>query len=136
MRHARSRHVATRRSSWWRTRRRSASRSTEILRKAGYEVLVVDSPERSDLALRANRETPIHLLLTDVVMPGMNGRELSDVFVTRCPDAKVLFMSGYTDDVMLHHGVLEAGVPFLQKPVTPMGLSRKVREVLDAPRRL
>ena len=107
----------------------------EILRKAGYDVLVVNSPDEA-ITLSEKRDAPIHLLLTDVVMPGMNGRELSDVFATRCPDAKVLFMSGYTDDVILHHGVLEAGVPFLQKPVTPMGLSRKVREVLDAPRRM
>ncbi len=66
----------------------------------------------------------------------MNGRELSSQISARRPEAKVLFVSGYTDDVVLHHGVLDSGVAFMQKPLTPASLSRKVREVLDAPRRL
>jgi two-component system cell cycle sensor histidine kinase/response regulator CckA len=73
----------------------------------------------------------IHLLVTDVVMPGMNGKELKDRLVTRLPGLKTLFMSGYTADVIARHGVLEAGVPFLQKPFSIYTLTSKVREILD-----
>jgi two-component system, cell cycle sensor histidine kinase and response regulator CckA len=73
----------------------------------------------------------IHLLLTDVVMPGMNGRELAQQVVSMRPDINVVFMSGYTDDVMIHHGALDSRVTFLQKPITPDVLTRKLRQVLD-----
>ncbi|MGZ6970751.1 MAG: response regulator, partial [Thermoanaerobaculia bacterium] len=87
-----------------------------------------------DVALQVARsETgPIHLVVTDVVMPGMNGRELWDRLKVLRPDSRVLFMSGYTDDAIARHGVLEAGIAFLQKPFTPLSLAQKVREVLDA----
>ena len=73
----------------------------------------------------------IDLLLTDVVMPGMNGNELAKQLVRHNPEMKVLFTSGYTEDVISHRGVLAEGVSFIGKPYTPLALARKVREVLD-----
>jgi two-component system, cell cycle sensor histidine kinase and response regulator CckA len=75
----------------------------------------------------------IHLVATDVVMPGMSGRVLWDRLRTILHGPQVLFMSGYTDDAIARHGVLEAEIAFLQKPFTPFSLAQKVREVLDAP---
>jgi two-component system cell cycle sensor histidine kinase/response regulator CckA len=102
----------------------------EILVRNGYKVLVARTPtEAVDLA--ENHQGMIHLLVTDVVMPGMNGKELKDRLVTRLPGLKTLFMSGYTADVIARQGVLEAGVPFLQKPFSIYTLTSKVREILD-----
>jgi FixJ family two-component response regulator len=70
-------------------------------------------------------------LLTDVVMPGMSGQALAGQLAQSRPGLKVLFMSGYTDNAIAHHGVLDAGIPFLQKPFNPIDLARKVRRVLD-----
>ncbi|MCL4299279.1 MAG: response regulator [Anaerolineae bacterium] len=74
---------------------------------------------------------PIHLLLTDVVMPGMSGKILTEELSCLRPDLKTLFMSGYTDEAIVRHGVLDSGVAFLQKPFSPMTLAVKVRSVLD-----
>lgn len=102
-----------------------------MLGKAGYQVQAVNGPNEA-LRLVADPAHNFDLLLTDVIMPGLNGRELADRVRTQRPKLPVLFMSGYTDDVILHHGVLEAGVAFVQKPLTPELLFRKIRDVLDA----
>ena len=104
---------------------------TDILEEAGYQVLVAPT---IDLALELGKNHPehIHLLITDMIMPGMNGRELSEKLSAHRPDMEVLFMSGYTADIISKHGVIEEGVHFLQKPVTFDMLTTKVREVLDA----
>jgi DNA-binding NtrC family response regulator len=102
-----------------------------VLRRNGYEL--IESARPSDaLAWVAAHKGPIHLLLTDVVMPEMGGRVLAEQLVAVRPSLRVLFMSGYTDDAIVRHGVLESGVAFIQKPLTPELLSRRVREVLDA----
>ena len=103
-----------------------------ILEDQGYAVLVAESAAHAEnLAAHGSRE--IQLLLTDVVMPGISGRELARRFTAGHPKTRVLFMSGYTDNVIASGGVLEAGVAFLQKPFTPRALRQKVREVLDWP---
>jgi two-component system cell cycle sensor histidine kinase/response regulator CckA len=103
----------------------------EILSIAGYTVLEADSPNDA-LRLAEAHRGPIHILLTDVVMPQMNGRQVADRLLTARPGLKVLFMSGYADAAIVEHGVLEPGTHFLQKPFTPDGLSRKIREALGS----
>ncbi len=100
-----------------------------ILKGRGYTVLVAASGEEA-LSLMSSHEGPVQLLLTDLIMPGMNGKELFTRAVQTQPDLKVLYMSGYTDNVIVHHGVLDEGVQFIQKPFTINGLVTKVREVL------
>jgi len=102
-----------------------------ILRKAGYHVIESRGPGEA-LLLNEQHPVPIDLLLTDVVMPTMGGRQLAERITATRPKLKVLFVSGYTDDAVLHQAILESGVAFLQKPLTPDGLRQKVREVLDA----
>jgi PAS domain S-box-containing protein len=99
----------------------------------GYTVLEA-ADGRTALELGTGHEGPVHLLITDIVMPGMSGRQLADRLTERRPELKVLFVSGYTDEAITRHGILEPGIAFLQKPFTPDSLARKVREVLDAPR--
>ncbi len=102
----------------------------ETLEAYGYSIIEAKSPTDS-LQLAANYKAPIHLLLTDVIMPEMNGGELYKKLTIIRPDIKVLYMSGYTDNVIVHHGVLDEGVHFLQKPFTIHDLTRKVRIVLS-----
>jgi len=104
------------------------------LRARGYVVLEADDGLGA-MQLVAATAGAIHLLITDVVMPRLGGRELAQELAEARPDMKVLFMSGYTDDEMVRSGVLRAEAAFIQKPFTPEELGRKVREVLDAPRR-
>jgi PAS domain S-box-containing protein len=106
----------------------------QVLERQGYTVL--EAP-RGDvaLALAAAHDGPIHLLLTDVVMPGLSGRQVADQLTELRPDMQVLYASGYTDDAVVRHGVLEAGIAYLQKPFTTATLTRKVRETLDRPTR-
>ena len=93
-------------------------------------MLSAASPDKADAVL-ARHAGDIALLLTDVVMPGRGGRELYEQLTPERSDLKVLYMSGYTDNSIVHHGVLDPGTPFLQKPFDLDVLARKVREVLD-----
>jgi CheY-like chemotaxis protein len=102
----------------------------DILETSGYRVLEAANGEEA-LRIVRGHEGPIHLLLTDVVMPGMGGREGAERLARSQPGMKVLYMSGYTDDAIVHQGVLAQGIAFIQKPLTPRALTRKIREVLD-----
>ena len=82
--------------------------------------------------LGSTHDRPIHLLITDVVLPGINGRQLAEQLVKISPQAKVLFVSGYTSNAIVHHGVLDDGLWFLPKPFSLSALATKVREVLDS----
>jgi len=106
------------------------SLATHILRHQGYKVLEAADGEE---ALRVAQECigEINLLLTDVVMPRMGGKELADRLQTLRPSVRVLFISGFPDDAIAHHGVITPGIAFLQKPFSPASLAQKVREVLD-----
>jgi len=106
--------------------------AVKVLKGFGYHVIDVAS---GDAALRYCEweHRRIHLLLTDVIMPNMSGRKLANRLREVRPQTKVLFMSGYTDDVILHNGMLEQGVPFIQKPFSPEALAGKVRAVLGPP---
>jgi len=101
-----------------------------VLEKHGYTVLDADTAG-AGMALERDHTGPIHLLLADVVLPGASGRMLADELLTRRAELKVLFMSGYTEDAIVHRGVLAANTAFIQKPFSAEGLAAKVREVLD-----
>jgi len=103
-----------------------------FLRDSGYKVLTAADGTEA-LAAARSHAGPIHLLLTDVVMPGINGRVLAERLAPLQPGMKVLYMSGYTDSFIAGHGVLEAGTHLLHKPFTEDVLTRKVREILDSP---
>jgi PAS domain S-box-containing protein len=102
----------------------------KILEKQGYRILETFNGDDALLACE-RRKSPIHLMLADIVMPGMSGSELAKLLKPLYPEIKILYMSGYTDNATILHGVLEKGVNYIQKPFTMEGLARKVREVLD-----
>jgi CheY-like chemotaxis protein len=102
-----------------------------ILRRNGYQVIEARNAGEA-LLLCEKHSDPIHLLLSDVVMPQMSGPELAKRLAQVRPSMKILCMSGYTDDAVLRHGLVESGIAFLQKPFTSETLARKVRDVLDA----
>ena len=106
----------------------------DVLEAHGYTVLVAGDGAGA-LSAAATHSGRIHLLLTDVVMPRMSGRELAERLVQQRPDLAVLYMSGYPDRAVVDHGILGPGMTFLQKPVSTDALARKVREIMDTPRR-
>jgi two-component system, cell cycle sensor histidine kinase and response regulator CckA len=108
-----------------------SSRVARVLRQRGFEVLVTANG-REALALMTQRAQPVDLVLTDVVMPEMNGRELVEKLRQRWADIRVLYMSGYPAEVIAQHGVLEAGIAFIEKPFYTDQIVAKIREVLDA----
>jgi CheY-like chemotaxis protein len=105
-----------------------------VLSEAGYTILEAQNGEEALRVAKQHGER-IDLLLTDVVMPGgMSGRHLAERLAALLyPEMKILYMSGYTDSAIIHHGVLDGGIAFLQKPFTPIRLAQKVREILDIP---
>ncbi len=102
-----------------------------FLSSNGHTVLEASRGDEA-LSICDQHKGPIHLVVTDVIMPQMSGRELATRLASMHPDIKVLFMSGYTNEGIFRHGVLEKDTAFLQKPFTPKSLVRKVREVLDS----
>jgi len=106
----------------------------EFLKINGYTVLEARNGAEA-IQIPARHAGPVDLLLTDVLMPGMNGREVAQQFVSLRPETKVLFMSGYTEDAITHLGILEPGVAFIEKPFSPDELAHKVRSVLGSKER-
>ena len=102
-----------------------------MLIRLGYHVLVAESGEAA-LALADSHSGDIDLVLTDVAMPSMSGRQLADRFLLLRPKTKFLFMSGYTDSAIVHHGVLDQGTQFIGKPFSPTALAQKVCDTLDS----
>lgn len=101
-----------------------------FLQDYGYTVITAPSAEEA-IEMAENLGDPIHLLLTDVIMPGMSGRQLAERILHKRPNTKIVYMTGYTDDMVMQHDVLEPGVQLLQKPFTRSDLAMKVRETLD-----
>ena len=104
--------------------------TVRVLKGLGYRILIAADGQEA-IRISEDHEETIHLMLTDMVMPGMSGGELQERLKVPRPDIKALYMSGYTDNSIVHHGVLDKGKAFLQKPFTPDSLGRKVREMLD-----
>ena len=101
-----------------------------VLTSYGYKVILTQDPQHAQAVAQSGIE--IHMVLTDVVMPSMSGRDLVRILSAKYPHLRVLYMSGYSDDIISTDGVLDSGLAFLQKPFTPAALAQKVREVLDA----
>ena len=113
---------------WWRTRTRFGT-SRRALRQYGYSVLVARRPQEA-LLIAAEHPGPIDVVLADVIMPHTSGPGLMAKLRDLRPGAPVVFMSGFTENALDHHGVLESRHPFLQKPFSPEALARKIHETL------
>ena len=109
------------------------SMATQMLEKMGYRVIRAETPERA-LAICQDRALSIDLVLSDVVMPGMNGREMARGIALLRPELQVLFMSGYSSDIVARRGIMELGMHFIQKPFDMAGLNLKIQETLQTPR--
>jgi signal transduction histidine kinase/CheY-like chemotaxis protein len=105
--------------------------TSTILKSLGYNIIEAKSGDEAISICMEQKIRPVDLLITDVIMPGINGRELFEKLSTKCPDLKVLYMSGYANNVIVHHGLLENGIHFIQKPFAMNDFARKVREVLE-----
>jgi PAS domain S-box-containing protein len=103
-----------------------------VLTYFGYTILLAGNGVEALRVVTEHASEHIHMVITDVIMPQMGGRDLADRLRATYPDTKLLFTSGYSEEAIVRHGVLDPGIAFLQKPYTPSGLARKVREVLDA----
>jgi CheY-like chemotaxis protein len=104
--------------------------SRQILEESGYTVIEARNGLNA-LEISEKEDSKFDLLITDVVMPQMGGRELAEKLRSKLPDIKILFTSGYTDDAVVRHGVIEADTNFIQKPFSPENLAEKIREILD-----
>ena len=103
--------------------------TTKMLEHLGYKVVATSSPQEA-LRISQSYSMKIDMVMTDVIMPELSGRDLVEKMQKQHPDLKYLFMSGYTDSVIARHGVLDEGIHFINKPFSIQGLSAKVREVL------
>ena len=108
------------------------SLTSRALRDLGYSIIEASDGIEALASCEEKGIQSLDLLIADVVMPKMSGRDLTNQLLLKYPKMKVLYISGYTDDVIVHHGVLYKGLPFLQKPYTSSALSKKVREVLES----
>jgi CheY-like chemotaxis protein len=106
--------------------------ASTILERQGYHVVACASGAEALALMKSLERQPVDLLLTDLVMPGMSGRELAERVVSQRPNVRVLYTSGYTEDVVIHRGIADDDMQFLAKPYSVQELSRRVREVLDA----
>jgi PAS domain S-box-containing protein len=106
--------------------------TSELLVESGYVVLEANGGEQAMSVCKAHKE-PIDLLITDVVMPRISGKQVAEQLKKIHPETRVLFMSGYTDEAIVHHGIVDSNIAFIQKPFSELALAQKVRDVLDAP---
>jgi DNA-binding NtrC family response regulator len=104
--------------------------TASVVKDAGYKVVTASTPKQA-LEEMAHQTGPIHLMITDVVMPNMSGPKLANRILAEHPEMKVIFMSGYTDDAVVENGFIHPGSVFLQKPFSPDALKAKIRELLD-----
>ena len=102
-----------------------------MLEQLGYRVLAASTPDRALEIFNSSINENIRLILTDVIMPKMSGKDLAEILTAKSPDLKCLFMSGYTDDVIAHHGILDEGLHFINKPFSKQTLAAKLRDILD-----